>query len=70
MTRCLLAMAALTLAQAAPVVDPGLTRTLERLAAKSPGTAGISVVHIESGRSASVNAGVRFPMMSHRACRL
>ena len=57
-------MAALTLAQAAPVVDPGLTRTLERLAAKSPGTAGISVVHIESGRSASVNAGVRFPMMS------
>ena len=44
--------------------DPALSAALRRAAADAPGTAGISVVHIESGRGASLNQGVRFPMMS------
>ena len=44
--------------------DPSLAATLRRLAADAPGTAGVSVVHLESGVSAAVNPNVRFPMMS------
>jgi beta-lactamase class A len=48
----------------APQDDRALADTLRRLAADTPGTAGVSVVHVESGASAAVNAGLRFPMMS------
>jgi beta-lactamase class A len=44
--------------------DPVLAATLRRLAAETPGTAGVSVVHLESGAAAAVNATERFPMMS------
>jgi beta-lactamase class A len=55
----------LALVQAAPRSDdPALTAALIRAAGQAPGTIGISVVHIESGRSGSVNPDVRFPMMS------
>jgi beta-lactamase class A len=55
----------LVLVQAPPQRDDvALTEALGRVAAEAPGTAGISVVHIESGRSGSVNSSVRFPMMS------
>jgi beta-lactamase class A len=55
----------LALVQAAPPADDAaLTAALRRSTAEAPGTAGISVVHIESGRSGSVNPGMRFPMMS------
>jgi beta-lactamase class A len=61
----LLILAGLALIQPAPRPDdPALTAALRRAAAEAPGTAGISVVHIESGRSGSVNPAMRFPMMS------
>jgi beta-lactamase class A len=44
--------------------DRALAADLRRLAAESPGTAGVSVVHIESGAFADVNPAERFPMMS------
>jgi beta-lactamase class A len=44
--------------------DPALETALRRLGGQSPGVAGISVLHIESGASASVNGNRRFPMMS------
>jgi len=47
-----------------PPDDPALAATLRRLAADVPGTAGVSVVHIESGASAAINGSARFPMMS------
>jgi beta-lactamase class A len=60
-----LILAGLALIQPAPRPDdPALTAALRRAAAEAPGTAGISVVHIESGRSGSVNPEMRFPMMS------
>jgi beta-lactamase class A len=55
----------LTLASVAPGADDAaLTAALQRVAAEAPGTAGISVVHIESGRQGAVNPNARFPMMS------
>ena len=51
-------------APGAAAIDPALTATLRRLASEAPGTAGISVVHIESGASAIVRGDERFPMMS------
>jgi beta-lactamase class A len=61
----LLILVGLALAQAAPRSDdPALTAALRRAAAGAPGTAGVSVVHLETGRSAALNADVRFPMMS------
>jgi beta-lactamase class A len=48
----------------APSTDPALQATLSRLARQTPGVAGISVMHIESGASAAVNGDQRFPMMS------
>ena len=47
-----------------PAVDSALQATLTRLAKSTPGTAGISVLHIESGAAAAVNGERRFPMMS------
>jgi beta-lactamase class A len=47
-----------------PSTDQALQAALTRLAKDAPGTAGISVLHIESGASASVNGDQRFPMMS------
>jgi beta-lactamase class A len=48
----------------APQDEASLAATLRRLAADTPGTAGVSVVHIESGAAAAVNGEGRFPMMS------
>ena len=65
----ILTLLALTLglaltAGSSPQDDRALAGTLRRLAADAPGTAGVSVVHIESGASAAVNPDMRFPMMS------
>ena len=48
----------------APQTDTAFEAVLARLAKETPGTAGISVLHIESGASAAVNGDQRFPMMS------
>jgi beta-lactamase class A len=50
--------------QAAPKEDAVFAARLRRLAADVPATAGVSVVHIESGAFAAVNPAGRFPMMS------
>jgi beta-lactamase class A len=63
MTPILAVTAALSL-WAAPADDAALAATLRRLAANVPGTAGVSVVHVESGASAALNPATRFPMMS------
>ena len=47
-----------------PSADSILQAALTRLAGDAPGTAGISVLHIESGASAAVNGDQWFPMMS------
>jgi len=44
--------------------DSELGAKLRQLAVTAPGRAGVSVVHIESGKGAAVNADERFPMMS------
>ena len=49
-------------AQSAPTVK--LEREFERLATLSPGTLGVSVIHLESGRQVSFRGGTRFPMAS------
>ena len=59
----ILALGAVSAPGATPI-DSVLTATLRRLASDAPGTAGISVVHIETGDSAVVRGDERFPMMS------
>ena len=49
---------------AAGSTDAALEAALTRLAKQTPGTAGISVLHLESGASAAVRGDERFPMMS------
>lgn len=44
--------------------DPVLAARLVMLTHEAPGTAGISVVHVESGDAAAVKGDERFPMMS------
>jgi beta-lactamase class A len=47
--------------------DPGLAllqKEIERLASLAGGVMGVAAVHLESGRSTSLNRGVRFPMAS------
>lgn len=53
-------------AQIAPgrTSDQTFQATLARLANETPGIAGLSALHVESGASISVNGGRRFPMMS------
>jgi beta-lactamase class A len=53
-------------AQQAPATgsDPALETTLRRIAAAAPGTLGIRVQHVESGRGAGVHADEWFPLMS------
>src|SRR5512134_280532 len=54
---------------AAQATDPGLPRLereLARLAPLADGTVGLAAVHVESGRSVTINTGVRFPMASVR----
>jgi beta-lactamase class A len=63
MTRMLVVAAALTLSPFG-ADDAGLTAALRRVTANAPGTAGVSVVHVESGASAALNPAMRFPMMS------
>lgn len=53
---------AFTLA-AQPAADR-LAREIARLAALSPGTVGAAVIHLESGRQATFNGELRFPMAS------
>ena len=62
----LLSLARLTADAAATQApaDSDLGAKLRQLAATAPGRAGVSVVHIESGRGAAVNSDERFPMMS------
>jgi beta-lactamase class A len=43
---------------------PPLAADLERVAAAAPGRLGVSVLHVESGEGASVNADEWYPMMS------
>jgi beta-lactamase class A len=57
-------LALIFVSRATAVEDPKLAATLRRLAATSPGTAGVSVVHVESGAFANFNPAGRFPMMS------
>lgn len=65
MFRLIAALVYLTLlTRAGSFQDPALLETLTRLAKEAPGTAGISVLHVESGAGAAVNGGQRFPMMS------
>jgi beta-lactamase class A len=54
-------------ARQAPAADPGLARLeaqFAELAKVAGGTVGVAVVHLESGRSAHLNRGERFPMAS------
>lgn len=43
---------------------PGLESRLAEIAAASGGTLGVKVIHLESGRTAGLNASSRFPMAS------
>lgn len=57
-------LAALCLARAPQAAEPALERELTRLAGLSGGTMGIAAIHVESGRSAWLNADEAFPMAS------
>lgn len=67
MKRILLSTVALCLlvfVQPARSAEPVLERELARLAEVSGGTMGVAVIHLESGRSAFLNADDTFPMAS------
>ncbi len=53
-----------TLARQAPASAPGLQVEAERLAGQLPGSLGAAIIHLESGRTAYVNADRPFPMAS------
>ena len=53
-----------TLALLAAMAWPELQSALEGIAAREDGLVGASIVHVESGRGASLNGGQRFPMAS------
>ncbi|MDH4109628.1 MAG: class A beta-lactamase [Gammaproteobacteria bacterium] len=60
----LIALLLLVTTSAVLADESRLTRELERLAATAGGSMGVAVVHLESGRSAFVNADEPYPMAS------
>ncbi|HEU4454087.1 MAG TPA: class A beta-lactamase [Longimicrobium sp.] len=59
-----LLLAAAAPAQAADTSTAALQREIERIAAASAGTVGVTAIHIETGRRVSLRGGERFPMQS------
>lgn len=58
------AVALFLLAAAVPQDDATFSAALRRLAAPSPAVTGVAIMHLPSGRTASLNGAQRFPMMS------